>query len=659
MKSTLLGASLLAAIALSLNSPLPAQNRAALQSPAGANGIPAGGQYVPPGSLYDNEQSDGVTSLASQNSTGTFTARTADDFRIPTGNCSSGQFDVSGIRLQMVQTTGAEQAFGLDLFDDDGTGNAPTAGLTPVQTFAETSQILLGAFGKFTSIFEVSFATPGLVLNGNTTYWLSGFGANSAANPSGFNNFFATSDGAPATTDNAVIIAPGAGVPNWTPVQQVIQGDPLAFSFAVDGTCRLSEADLSISKTNGATAATPGVPVVYTLVASNAGPAPVTAATVTDTFVAPLTACTWTCAGAAGGTCSAAGSGNIADSVDLPSGGSATYTATCSIPANATGSVSNTASIAGPGGGPTDPNPVNNSAVDTDTLAASADLSITISDSPDPVIAGGLLTYTAIVSNAGPSDASGVVADFLIKLPAPATLVPRGNSCQVVPSAPGTVALTCTLAGIAAGASLTETIQFSVPPSSPNGGVLIVAGTLTSTSTDPTQANNSDSESTNIGTSADLRAELSTSALQTVVNVPVTFTATSLNQGLSDAQNVSVTVNLTPDFRFSSLVAAGATCTSPQVGNTGSVLCTWAGATAPNITRSVQVIAFSNNAGSSAVTTVTASATTDPVPANNNAAVNVQVALLVEGIPALSAYALVLLGLLLGLMSFVAVRRQS
>jgi hypothetical protein len=36
-----------------------------------------------------------------------------------------------------------------------------------------------------------------------------------------------------------VIIAPNAGVPSWTPVEQVIGPPPLHFSFAIDGTCRV------------------------------------------------------------------------------------------------------------------------------------------------------------------------------------------------------------------------------------------------------------------------------------------------------------------------------------------------------------------------------------------------------------------------------------
>ena len=126
-------------------------------------------------------------------------------------------------------------------------------------------------------------------------------------------------------------------------------------------------ADLSITKTDSANAATPGGSVTYTITASNAGPSNAPGSTVTDTLPASLT-CTWTCAGSAGGTCTASGSGNINDTVNLPAGGSVIYTVMCTISASATGSLSNTASVAPPLG-VTDLTPGNNAATDTDALA--------------------------------------------------------------------------------------------------------------------------------------------------------------------------------------------------------------------------------------------------------------------------------------------------
>ena len=178
--------------------------------------------------------------------------------------------------------------------------------------------------------------------------------------------------------------------------------------------CRALSADLAITKTDGVVTAVPGGSVTYTITGSNAGPDAVTGATIADTFPASET-CTWTCVGAGGGTCTAAGSGNINDALNLPAGGSVTFTASCAISAAATGTLSNTATISS---SVTDPNPANNSATDTDTVTPQADLAITKTDGVASVVAGASTTYTITASNAGPSNAPGsTVADTF-----PATL---------------------------------------------------------------------------------------------------------------------------------------------------------------------------------------------------------------------------------------------
>ena len=76
------------------------------------------------------------------------------------------------------------------------------------------------------------------------------------------------------------------------------------------------------------------------------------------------------------------------------------------VSASATGTLSNTATVTPPAGW-TDPTPGNNSATDTDTLTPTGDLSITKTDGVSGYTAGGSVTYTIVVSNAGPSDAVG------------------------------------------------------------------------------------------------------------------------------------------------------------------------------------------------------------------------------------------------------------
>jgi uncharacterized repeat protein (TIGR01451 family) len=127
--------------------------------------------------------------------------------------------------------------------------------------------------------------------------------------------------------------------------------------------------DLAITKTDGTSAVRPGDTLTYTITASNSGPQAVNGATVADTLPAKLTNVSWTCAGASSGTCTASGSGNINDTVNLPVGASVTYTVSAKVDLGARGSLANTATVAS-AGGITDPILSNNLTTDIDTIIA-------------------------------------------------------------------------------------------------------------------------------------------------------------------------------------------------------------------------------------------------------------------------------------------------
>ncbi|WP_165371407.1 fibronectin type III domain-containing protein [Pseudolysobacter antarcticus] len=297
-------------------------------------------------------------------------------------------------------------------------------------------------------------------------------------------NYSATcsiSAAATGTLSNTATVTAPAGVTDPTPGN----------NSATDSDTLGASADLSITKTDGVTTATPGGSVTYTIVASNAGPSSATGTTVADTFPASET-CTWTCSGVSGGTCTAAGSGNINDTVNLPSGGSVNYTATCSISPAATGTLSNTATVTAPAG-VTDPTPGNNSATDSDTLGASADLSISKTDGVTTATPGGSVTYTIVASNAGPSSATGAtVADTF----------PASETCTWTCS--GVSGGTCTAAGsgnindtvnLPSGGSVNYTATCSI--SAAATGTLSNTATVTAPAgvTDPTPGNNSATDS--------------------------------------------------------------------------------------------------------------------------------------------------------------------
>ena len=76
--------------------------------------------------------------------------------------------------------------------------------------------------------------------------------------------------------------------------------------------------------------------------------------------------------------------------------------------------------------------------------AAVVDIVVNQSDSPDPIAAGGVLTYTIAVTNNGPDDATGVVLTDTI--PVGTTFV---SSTTTKGSCAGNPAITCTIGALA------------------------------------------------------------------------------------------------------------------------------------------------------------------------------------------------------------------
>src|SRR6185436_977012 len=143
-----------------------------------------------------------------------------------------------------------------------------------------------------------------------------------------------------------------------------------------------------------------------------------------------------------------------------------------------------------------DPNLLNNDASATTNVRPLANLSLTKSDSPDPVLAGQLLTYSLSVANAGPSSATGVsVTDTL---PAGVTFSSATPSQGTCSQASGTV--TCALGTIANAGNASVSIK--VTPQSQ--GSITNQATVSATTADTDSANNSASASTTADPAADL-----------------------------------------------------------------------------------------------------------------------------------------------------------
>jgi uncharacterized repeat protein (TIGR01451 family) len=115
-----------------------------------------------------------------------------------------------------------------------------------------------------------------------------------------------------------------------------------------------------------------------------------------------------------------------------------------------------------------------------------ANLSVTKSDSPDPIMTGDLLTYTITVSNAGPDAATNVVitddlpgsVDFVsADTPAAPPASCEKKSGKVI----------CSLGTVANDATATATVKVRVTKKK---GTIVNAASVTSDVTDPNTANN-------------------------------------------------------------------------------------------------------------------------------------------------------------------------
>lgn len=246
---------------------------------------------------------------------------------------------------------------------------------------------------------------------------------------------------------------------------------------------------VDVTKT-GPASANAGTDVSYTITVSNNGSVDLDAATLTDTlpsgetFVSFSPVLGWSCTTPAPGSAGTITCTNLG----MPAGTAAAFTLVTHLSPSATGSVSNTATLAYTANG----RDAMIASTATTTVTVSADLSVTKSDAPDPVNPLSNIVYTINVTNAGPSNAPA--ASLTDTLPAGTTFVsltsPPGWSCTTG----GTVS--CTNPSFPLGSAVfTLTVQVST---SVADGALLTNTAIASTSADPNSSNNSGSASTTV-----------------------------------------------------------------------------------------------------------------------------------------------------------------
>jgi uncharacterized repeat protein (TIGR01451 family) len=238
-----------------------------------------------------------------------------------------------------------------------------------------------------------------------------------------------------------------------------------------------------------------------------------------------------------------------------------------------------------------------------------ADLSLTMTDAPDPILAGSNLTYHITVSNAGPDPGSGVtVTDAL---PAGATFVSASASQGPCSS---TTTVTCFLGSIASGAGATVDIVVKAAQE----GILANTATVSGNVADPNGANNSATATTTVNPAADLSLTVTDSPDPAHVGQSLTYSITITNAGPQTATGVTVRDPLPKATGFGSASASQGTCTRSKT----TVICSL-GNLGPGQSATVTIVVKPTQKG---VITNTATVTMSSPPPDPNAANNSETA---------------------------------
>jgi large repetitive protein len=337
-------------------------------------------------------------------------------------------------------------------------------------------------------------------------------------------------------------------------------------------TAVIASADLSVVKTDSPDPVNAGSNLTYSITLSNAGPSDAQSVTLTDVVPAGTTFVSLTQNTGPAFTLTtppAGGTGTVtATRATFAAGATATFTLVVNV--NATvpqgGTITNTVDATST---TTDPDLTDNSDTEVTAVNASADLSVTKTDAPDPVTAGTGLTYSITLSNAGPSDAQSVTLTDVV--PAGTTFVSftqnTGPAFTIMtPPAGGTGTVTATSATLTAGATATFTMVVSVDSNVPQGGTITNTVNATTTTIDPTAANNSDTETTAVNALADLSVTKADAPDPVTAGTELTYTITVTNAGPSDTGgDVTVTDPLPPGTALVSATPSQGSCGAPSV----------------------------------------------------------------------------------------------
>lgn len=277
-----------------------------------------------------------------------------------------------------------------------------------------------------------------------------------------------------------VVLEPTApGVITNTAQVSGTEADPDSSNNSASSTVTVvnNTVELNLSMTGPASAPV-GSDLSYVLTVTNYGPGPATSVTLTDSppagsSVISITPSQGSCSQTPNITCTLG---------DISYGAAATVSLT--IRPTTSGLLTNSASVTS---NETDTVSSNNTASVSTNIIASADLGVTMTGSPNPVVVGANLTYGITVSNDGPSTATNVTLSDT--LPANVSFVSASANC----ASSGSL-VSCNLGSIINGSNSSVTII--VRPTAP--GSITNTATVNGAETDPLSSNNTAFLSTHV-----------------------------------------------------------------------------------------------------------------------------------------------------------------
>lgn len=418
-------------------------------------------------------------------------------------------------------------------------------------------------------------------------------------------------DGVTATLTLGAVVDAGVGsatLTNSATVQQRNEADSDGSDDSASIDVVVQSADLQVTKSGDVASPNVGDTVTFTVQVTNAGPDAATGVAITDLLPSGLSFSSSTVSQGSYHSGTGVWSlGTVADSA------TETLTIAAVVEASAAGqTVTNTASVTAVE--PADPSPGDEADSASMTVLA-ADLAVSVSVDDATPNEGQTVTFTVIVSNAGPDDATQVVVSDML---------PAGLSFASASATQGSYSSGTGLwdvGSVADGAAATLTLMADVDAGTGGTTITNTAAVDSVDQADPSTGDESDGASITV-LAADLGVGVTVDDATPTEGQSITFVVTLTNHGPDAATDVEVTDLLPAGLTFSSA--------SPSTGSYVSGTGVWTlGTVAASAVETLSITAIVDAAttGSTLTNTATVSQAgeADPVAANDSDSVSLDI----------------------------------